>query len=189
MGNCTASSRKIAVTSLESACSSQGKRGRKDLSLLILIILTCCLDAIYSELEHDADGLELNYYFVGMAGGESNTRMMEGVGIPKGVACFDGTTYKTDSHEFSGVFDVSGLLRKDDSGAFAVSAEDAGAAKRESDRQVGINDKYIINVLQAHSYECGVVSAFNVDQGGQWMVYQPDIPEGKAGAVTSENLF
>ena len=143
-----------------------------------------------SELEHEADDIELNYYFVAMSGGKENTRMMEGVGIPKGVACYDGSTYKTDSHEFSGVFDVSGLLRKDDTGAFAVSADDTGAAKRENDRLVGINDKYIINVLQAHSYECGVVSAFNADQGGQWLVYQPNIPEGFASSeVTSESLM
>ena len=54
---------------------------------------------------------------------------------------------------------------------------------------VPINDKYIINVLQAHSYECGIVGAFNADQGGQWFVYNPNIPEGKAGAVTSESLL
>lgn len=70
-----------------------------------------------------------------------------------------------------------------------VSAADTGFAKRENDRQVPINDKYIINVLQAHSYECGIVGAFNADQGGQWFVYNPNIPEGKAGAVTSESLL
>ncbi|KAL7538869.1 hypothetical protein ACHAXR_008838 [Thalassiosira sp. AJA248-18] len=143
---------------------------------------------ITSELEHEADGIELNYYFVAMSGGKSNTRMVEGVGVPKGVACHDGSTYHTDSHEFSGVYDVSGLIRKDESGAFVVSAEDTGVAKRENDRQVGINDKYIVNVLQAHSYQCGVIGAFNTDQGGQWFVYQPNIPKGKAGAP-DEALF
>ena len=145
---------------------------------------------ITSELEHDADGIELNYYFVAMSGGASNTRAVEGVGVPKGTTCYDNYDegYHTDGHEFSGVFDVSGLIAKDENGSFIVSSADTGVAKRATDREVGINDKYIVNVLQAHSLECGVVGAFNADQGGQWMIYKPDIPEGKAeaAAVTSE---
>ena len=145
---------------------------------------------ITSELEHDADDIELNYHFIAMSGGEQNTRMVEGASVPKGSVCYDGTKYQTSAHEFSGVFDVSGLVRKDDNGSFIVSAADTGVAKRENDRLTGINDKYIINVLQAHSFECGVIGAFNLDQGGQWFVYKPDIPEGKAaaGVVVSDTV-
>jgi len=96
---------------------------------------------ISSPLEHDDDGVDLSYYFVAMSGGKENSRQMAGVGIPKGTLCFDGEKYKADAHEFSGLFDLSGLLRKDDSGAFVLSASDTGAAKRASDAGVAINDK------------------------------------------------
>ncbi len=96
---------------------------------------------ITSALEHDADGVDLTYYFIAMSGGEQNSRMAAGVGIPKGVACFDGEKYTSTSHEFSGVFDASGLLRKDILGNFMISASDIGAVKRANDRAVPINDK------------------------------------------------
>ena len=96
---------------------------------------------ITSALEHDADGVDLTYYFIAMSGGEQNSRMAAGVGIPKGVACFDGEKYTSTSQEFSGVFDASGLLRKDILGNFMISASDIGAVKRANDRAVPINDK------------------------------------------------
>ena len=96
---------------------------------------------ISSPLEHDADGKDLTYYFVAMSGGEFSTRGMAGVGIPEGVVCHDGERYVADAHEFSGVFDLSGLLRKDSSGNFIVKAADDGSAKRANDAQVSINDK------------------------------------------------
>lgn len=53
---------------------------------MIMINSNICFD-FRSELEHEADDIELNYFFVAMSGGKSNTRMVQGVGIPKGVAC------------------------------------------------------------------------------------------------------
>ena len=96
---------------------------------------------ISSALEHEADGDELTYYFVAMSGGDLNSRIAAGVGIPKGVACHDGEKYVTGSHEFSGAFDASGLVRKDESGSFIMKASDTGLIKREQDRLTPINDK------------------------------------------------
>jgi len=57
-----------------------------------------------TKLEHEADGEELEYFFVAQSGGAFNTRMSEGVGIPA------GTNEVGASHEFSGIIDLSGLL-------------------------------------------------------------------------------
>jgi len=97
---------------------------------------------ISSPLEHEADGKDLTYYFVAMSGGKENSRMKAGVGIPAGTMCFDGEKFNADSHEFSGLFDLSGLLRKNNNGVFVVKASDTGAAKRANDAQVAMNDKY-----------------------------------------------
>lgn len=131
---------------------------------------------ITSALEHDADGNDLKYYLIAMSGGEDNTRMKAGVGIPKGVACHDGEKYVSGAHEFSGAFDVSGLLRKDESGSFVLKATDTGMQKRANDALVPINDKNIIMTLQSGKWSCGVIGAFASDRGGQWLVYQPNIP-------------
>lgn len=96
--------------------------------------------------------------------------------VPKGVACHDGEKFISGAHEFSGVFDASGLIRKDESGSFALQASDTGMAKRANDRLVPINEKNIIMTLQTGEWSCGVIGAFATDRGGQWLLYQPDIP-------------
>lgn len=131
---------------------------------------------ISSALEHEADGEDLTYYFVAMSGGDDNSRMVAGVGIPKGVACHDGESYVSGAHEFSGAFDTSGLIRKDESGSFVMKATDTGLVKRQQDRLVSINDKNILMTLQTGKYSCGVIGAFATDRGGQWLMFKPDIP-------------
>jgi hypothetical protein len=102
---------------------------------------------ITSPLEHDADGMNLTYYFIAMSGGAENTRMSGGVSIPKGTACFDGVGYNSDAHEFSGIFELSGLIRKDDeTGNFILSASDTGEVRRSNDRQV-CAEKLLLTVL------------------------------------------
>jgi hypothetical protein len=122
---------------------------------------------ITGPLEHEDDGVELTYYFISFSGGDENTRMVEGVGIPAGV------TTSANSHEFSGIFDLSGLIAKDADGNFLISAADSGKAKRDADAATEINDKYIYLSLQAHNHDGGLVEAMRADRGGQWLVYQP----------------
>jgi hypothetical protein len=124
---------------------------------------------ITSPLEHEDDGEELTYYFIAMSGGSRNKRMTEGVGIPKGTNC------EADVHGFSGIFDMSGLIRKKD-GEYMLSASDEGHHKRKQGKKVNINDKTIIIGLQAHNMYCGVIEAFQADRGGQWLLYNPQIP-------------
>jgi len=136
---------------------------------------------ITSALEHEADGKDLTYYFVAQSGGKYNSRQMAGVSVPAGTACHDGEKYKADAHEFSGLFDVSGMLLKDEDGNFVMTAQDTGAAKLANNAQVDINDKQILVNLQAGNLACGVIGAFQADRGGQWLMYQPNIPTVAAG--------
>jgi hypothetical protein len=59
-----------------------------------------------TKLEHDDDGAELEYMFIAQSGGKYNTRMGNGVGIPAGTNGAGG------SHEFSGIVDMSGMLKR-----------------------------------------------------------------------------
>jgi hypothetical protein len=122
---------------------------------------------LLAPLEHERDGKPLSYYFLAMSGGVQNTRMLAGVSVPA------GTFTSPSSHEFSGIFDLSGLLVRDDSGAFVLSAADTGAAKRAADRLLDINDKMIIVNLQASSQSSGYFEAFQLDRGGQIYMLQP----------------
>ena len=36
--------------------------------------------------------------------------------------------------------------------------------------------RYVIMTLQAGDWACGVLGAFAADRGGQWLLYQPNIP-------------
>ncbi|KAG7369578.1 hypothetical protein IV203_027324 [Nitzschia inconspicua] len=127
--------------------------------------------AFLAHLEHEDDGEELTYYFLAMSGGTMNTRMQAGVSVPK------GTFTRATAHEFSGVVDLSAFFATDDSGDFVLSASDDGFAKRQADASVAINDKDILLVLQAHTQSSGILSAFQLDRGGQIYQLKPKLPE------------
>ena len=90
--------------------------------------------------------------FIAQAGGKSQSRNIAKVSVPA------RTWSRLDASEFSGVFDVSGVLRQTKLG---------GLARREADLQVEINDKSILLGLQHHSSANDVIAAFGADRGGQ----------------------
>lgn len=57
-----------------------------------------------TKLEHEDDGKELDYYFIAQSGGNYNSRMMKGVGIPAHSNIAPG------GHEFAGIIDMSGFV-------------------------------------------------------------------------------
>jgi hypothetical protein len=125
---------------------------------------------ISSCLEHDEDGQELTYYFVAFSGGIENTRIVNGVGIPK------TSNEAVGSHEFSGVFDLSGLLRMEN-GEFTFSASDPGYIKRQEEKKVNINEKDIMINVQASNMNDRIMVEFGADTGGQVMIYKPLLPD------------
>merc|ERR550514_2334904 len=93
-------------------------------------------------------GTPMTYYFIAQSGGDDNTRIKVGVAVPAGSAGSPNT------HEFSGVIDISGMLAKDASGNYLASAGD-GRAKRAAEAATDITDKIIAFGLQAHSINKG----------------------------------
>lgn len=127
---------------------------------------------ITSPLAHD--GTPITYYFVAMSGGQNNTRMNNGVGIPMGA------NREAKAHEFSGIFDVSPLLHKNAEGNFVLKASDPGWRKNKMAGRIKMNQKTILVNLQASSMSTGTIGFFQADRGGQWLAYRPNIPEFKA---------
>jgi hypothetical protein len=124
-----------------------------------------------SVLEHANDGKELTYYFIAQAGGSRNTRnSVAKVGIPAGSNIGGG------AHEFSGVYDLSGLLASNRPRDWVVSAADSGYKKRAADAAVSTNDKYLMFGLQSHNYNSGAIKLFGADRGGQWLLFKPNLP-------------
>jgi hypothetical protein len=122
-----------------------------------------------TKLEHLEDGQELKYYYIAMSGGQFNSRIAANAGVPK------GTGKVPQAHEFSGIFDLSGLLYKEN-GKFYMNSTSTGKMKRDADAKVGINDKQIIINLQAHSMNGGVIEGYRTDRGGQIYMYKPSLP-------------
>ena len=79
--------------------------------------------------------------------------MIEGVGIPK------TSNENAGSHEFSGIFDLSGLLRKEND-AFTFSASDPGYIKRQEEKKVLFNDKDIMINVQASNMNDRIMVEF-----------------------------
>jgi len=100
-----------------------------------------------------------DYHFVAQAGGAKNSRMLAGVSVPP------RTFASAKASEFSGVADLSGVL---------TQATVGGAARREAERKIDINDKTILIGLQQHSISAGVVSTFGQDRGGQVLAWDVD---------------
>ena len=114
-------------------------------------------------------GTPLTYYLIALSGGDKSTRTSNGVGVPATASAYPNT------HEFSGVIDLSGMLAKDMTGAYKATAGD-GKSRLDANKDVGINDKYIAMGLQAHDHSGGVIATYKGDRGGAIYVYQPDIP-------------
>ena len=123
-----------------------------------------------AELHHDGP---LDYYFIAQSGGDLNTRMAAGVGIPAGSNQPD--RYGRSGHEFSGICDLSGFLTTDEDGEFSLMYDDFGYTMLEERAKVHINDKDIVLNLQAHNMFGGPFDFFKGDRGGQWLLYKPDV--------------
>jgi hypothetical protein len=126
-------------------------------------------------------GTPMTYYFIAQSGGDDNTRIKAGVAVPAGSAGSPNT------HEFSGVIDISGMLAKDASGNYLASAGD-GKSKRAAEAAVPIDEKMIAFGLQAHSINKGVIAALRGDRGGQVYAYKPssDVRYGTRRRLTQK---
>jgi len=111
------------------------------------------------------------YYFAAMSGGPLNSR------IVAGVSAIEGAVSRADGHEFSGGFDLSGLLHKDADGKFSLAYPAPPGEKRRLDSATPINEKTMLVSLQAHSNLGATVPSFYSDRISQVLMFQPNIPE------------
>merc|ERR1711988_2087083 len=114
-------------------------------------------------------GSPITYYFTAMSGGKKNTRQMAMVSAVKAAV------HKPNGHEFSGGFDLSGLLAKDGN-SFALEYPMPAGKKRELDAATAINDKKMLVSLQAHGNLGGTAQSFHSDRISQVLMFQPSIP-------------
>lgn len=115
-------------------------------------------------------GVPMKYYFVAQSGGRDNSRVQASVSAVPGVLA------RQTSHEFSGAFDMSALLRKDASGNFELPLGDLTGKKRALDASTPVNDKIIAVSLQAHTNTGGYGATFQSDRVAQVLAYKPNIP-------------
>lgn len=110
----------------------------------------------------------LQYHFICQAGGASNTRTAGGVGIPA------GTWRRATSSEFSGITDLTGLLKKGANGEYLVHAN-TPYKRVAAEMAFPMNEHLISFGLQQHSINAGIVYELHADRGGQIYMYQPNI--------------
>ena len=115
-------------------------------------------------------GVPMKYFFVAQSGGSQNTRELASVSSVAGVHG------RATSHEFSGAFDLSGLLRKDAAGNFELTVGDVTGKKRVLEAATPINEKIIAVNLQAHSNNAGWADTFKTDRVAQVLAYKPKVP-------------
>ena len=88
--------------------------------------------------------------------------MMSKVGIPSGVNPGSG------SHEFSGVIDLSGMLKQTTPGTYDFADHTTtGVDKHTAEAATSIDDKSIVVGLQSHNYVSGIINYLAGDRGGQ----------------------
>ena len=105
-----------------------------------------------------------------MAGGNKNPRALNG------VSAYGGTFWRPDSSEFSGSWNVTGLVAKKSDGSFYSTAELAGPGEQQVISSIPTNSQKLIGVVQHPGESNGAVEAFRADYGGQVFMFSMDFP-------------
>jgi len=111
-------------------------------------------------------------YFLAQAGGSKNPRA-----VAK-VAAYEGTFKSATSSEFSGSWDVTGLITRKADGTFYTPAELAGTGEQAIAQSRPLSEHVLIGVLQQTGESGGAVAANKADYGGQIFQFSLDVPTG-----------
>ena len=109
-------------------------------------------------------------YFLAQSGGKLSPR------AEAGAAAYPGTFSKPTSSEFSGTWNVTALLAKKDDGSFYTAEELAGTGAQAVNETVSLNDSLFIGVVQQKGESSGAVAEVKADQGGQLLMFSPNLP-------------
>jgi|GEM_PF-675452 len=125
------------------------------------------IDPVTMQVLPDATG-----YFLAQAGGEKNPRALAG------VAANPGDFQKARGSEFSGSWDVTGLVTRKADGTFYTKAELAGTGNQIVESSRPLDEHVFIGVVQQSTESGGAVAANKADYGGQIFQFNMDIPTG-----------
>ena len=110
-------------------------------------------------------------YFLALAGGKKNPR------AANKVAAYPGTFKSATSSEFSGSWNITALLTQKADGSFYTAEELAGTGLQKVNGGVAINDSMFIGVVQHKGESGGAVAEVGADQGGQVLMFSPNLPK------------
>ena len=116
------------------------------------------------------EGMELRDaatgYFLGAAGGTLSPR------YEAGAAALAGAFSAAGTNEFSGSWDVTGMVTRKDDGSFYSKEELSGSGMQDVADTVDIEDHTYIGVVQARPESGGQVEEIGEDAGGQVFMFE-----------------
>ena len=116
------------------------------------------------------EGMELRDaatgYFLGAAGGTLSPR------YEAGAAALAGAFSAAGTNEFSGSWDVTGMVTRKDDGSFYSKEELSGSGMQDVADTVDIEDHTYIGVVQARPESGGQVEEIGGDAGGQVFMFE-----------------
>ena len=110
-------------------------------------------------------------YFLAMAGGEKSPR------AAAGASSLGGAIDKPRSSEFSGTWNLTGLLTQKDDGSFYTMEELAGPGEQAVMGSVPVAEHVMLGVVQHRTESGGQVEAVQADRGGQIFIFNLALPE------------
>ena len=105
-------------------------------------------------------------YFLGAAGGTLSPR------YEAGAAALAGAFSAAGTNEFSGSWDVTGMVTRKDDGSFYSKEELSGSGMQDVADTVDIEDHTYIGVVQARPESGGQVEDIGGDAGGQVFMFE-----------------
>ena len=138
---------------------SGNKEGERKYSLV--------LDPKNMELMNPNEG-----YFLAMAGGKNNPR------AAAETAVYPGSFSKATSSEFSGSWNITALLAKNDEGKFYSMDDLAGVNYEKINQSVSLRESTFLGVVQHKGESGGYLKEVGADNGGQIFIFKMSLPSG-----------
>jgi hypothetical protein len=110
-------------------------------------------------------------YFLAMAGGSLNPRAMSG------VSAYGGTFSNATSTEFSGTWNITGLVAQKEDGSFYSMDELTGTGQQDVQGSLPLSEQVLIGVVQHRGESGGAVAEVEADQGGQLFAFDLELPQ------------
>jgi hypothetical protein len=104
-------------------------------------------------------------YLLALAGGNKNPRALAG------AAAYNGTFTQASSTEFSGSWNVTGLVAKKQDGSFYTAQELAGTGEQDIISNIKLENQSLIGVVQMLGESSGAVASGKADYGGQIFMF------------------